>query len=145
MVFARVAPAPARARARARARVPAIAAVVALLLAALPLGLQSQTASPEPVRTQAERSTEQVVAGLSQDAVSITTDFTGSEILIFGAVMRETAPPDGGPLGVRHRALDAGAELGVGRRRQKQREGEHGQGRAERNGKSVAHCFTSWH
>ena len=98
MVFARVAA--ARAPAPGRARVPAIAAVVALLLAALPLGLQSQTASPEPVRTQAEGSTEQVVAGLSQDAVSITTDFTGSEILIYGAVKRETAPPDGGPLGV---------------------------------------------
>ena len=41
------------------------------LLAALPLGLQSQTASPEPVRTQAEGSTEQVVAGLSQEAARI--------------------------------------------------------------------------
>ena len=63
------------------------------VLAALPLGLQSQTASPEPVRTQAEGSTEQVVAGLSQDAVSITTDFTGSEILIYGAIRRDKPPP----------------------------------------------------
>ena len=98
MVFARVAA--ARAPAPGRARVPAIAAVVALLLAALPLGLQSQTASPEPVRTQAEGSTERVVAGLSQDAVSITADFTGSEILIYGAVKRDSAPTDEGPLGV---------------------------------------------
>ncbi|MCR8547893.1 TIGR02186 family protein [Salipiger sp. P9] len=40
---------------------------------------------------------EEVVMGLSQDSVSITTDFNGSEILIFGAVKREapirTDPP----------------------------------------------------
>ena len=101
MVFARV----ACARVPARARVPAIAAVVALLLAALPLGLQSQTASPEPVRTQAEGSTEQVVAGLSQDAVSITTDFTGSEILIYGAIRRDAPPETGRPLGDRKRVV----------------------------------------
>lgn len=32
---------------------------------------------------------EEVVAGLSQDRVAITTNFDGSEILIFGAVKRE--------------------------------------------------------
>ncbi len=37
--------------------------------------------------------TEEVVAGLSQDAISITANFAGSEILIFGAV-RRAAPPD---------------------------------------------------
>jgi len=36
---------------------------------------------------------EEVVAGLSQDAISITTNFDGSEILIFGAVRREAPPP----------------------------------------------------
>jgi len=36
---------------------------------------------------------EEVVLGLSQDTVSITTTFEGSEILIFGAVKRETAIP----------------------------------------------------
>lgn len=40
---------------------------------------------------------EEVVMGMSQDSVSITTDFDGSEILIFGAVKREapirTDPP----------------------------------------------------
>ncbi len=37
---------------------------------------------------------EEVVAGLSQTRVSITTNFHGSEILIFGAVKRETPAPD---------------------------------------------------
>ena len=43
---------------------------------------------------------EEVVAGLSRDAISITTNFEGSEILIFGAVRREAPPPDGAPLEV---------------------------------------------
>lgn len=43
---------------------------------------------------------EEVVAGLSQNHVSITTNFVGSEILIFGAVKRETPPPDEDPLQV---------------------------------------------
>ncbi|MBN2906630.1 MAG: TIGR02186 family protein [Rhodobacteraceae bacterium] len=36
---------------------------------------------------------EQVVAGLSQTRVSITTNFAGSEILIFGAVKRDAPLP----------------------------------------------------
>lgn len=43
---------------------------------------------------------EEVVLGLSQNKVSITTNFDGSEILIFGAVKRETAIPIDEPLGV---------------------------------------------
>ncbi len=43
---------------------------------------------------------EEVVLGLSQDQVSITTSFDGSEILIFGAVKREEPIPDGPPLQV---------------------------------------------
>lgn len=43
---------------------------------------------------------EKVVAGLSKDAVAITADFTGSEILIYGAVKRETPVPEGPPLDV---------------------------------------------
>lgn len=42
---------------------------------------------------------EEVVAALSQDRVSISTSFDGSEILIYGAVKRD-APADGPPLGV---------------------------------------------
>ncbi len=45
-------------------------------------------------------SAEEVVAGLSQNRVQITTNFDGSEILIFGAVKRETPLPDGPPLQV---------------------------------------------
>ena len=37
---------------------------------------------------------EEVVAGLSQNRISITTNFDGSEILIFGAVKREAEIPD---------------------------------------------------
>ncbi|MGI9370683.1 MAG: TIGR02186 family protein [Ruegeria sp.] len=45
-------------------------------------------------------SDEQVVLGLSQDRVAITATFDGSEILIFGAVKRETPIPAGPPLEV---------------------------------------------
>lgn len=43
---------------------------------------------------------EEVVLGLSSDQVSIDTNFDGSEILIFGAIKRETAIPDGKPIEV---------------------------------------------
>ncbi len=43
---------------------------------------------------------EEVVAGLSQNRVAITANFDGSEILIFGAVKRESPPPGTGPLQV---------------------------------------------
>lgn len=43
---------------------------------------------------------EGIVAGLSQSRVSITADFDGSEILIYGAVKREEPVPEGEPLHV---------------------------------------------
>lgn len=43
---------------------------------------------------------EEVVVGLSQNRISITTNFDGSEILIFGAVKRETAIPEEPPIEV---------------------------------------------
>lgn len=43
---------------------------------------------------------EEVVLGLSKDTVAITTNFDGSDILIFGAVKRDGAIPDGPPLEV---------------------------------------------
>jgi uncharacterized protein (TIGR02186 family) len=43
---------------------------------------------------------EQVVAGLSQEAISITTNFAGTEILIYGAVRRDAPAPDGLPMEV---------------------------------------------
>ncbi|MCB1337558.1 MAG: TIGR02186 family protein [Maritimibacter sp.] len=44
-----------------------------------------------PARAQAE----EIVAGLSQNAVQITATFVGSEILIFGAVKRDAPAPEG--------------------------------------------------
>lgn len=46
------------------------------------------------------KAAEEIVLGLSQAEVSITTNFDGSEILIYGAVKRETPIPDGAPLEV---------------------------------------------
>lgn len=43
---------------------------------------------------------ETVVAGLSRDSVAITASFDGSDILIYGAVKRETPIPNGPPLQV---------------------------------------------
>ena len=43
---------------------------------------------------------EMIVLGLSHDEVAITATFTGSEILIFGAVKRDAPVPTGGPLEV---------------------------------------------
>ncbi len=43
---------------------------------------------------------EEVVLGLSHDRVAITADFDGSEILIFGAVKRETPIPHDDPIQV---------------------------------------------
>lgn len=43
---------------------------------------------------------EVIVAGMSQNRVSITADFDGSEILIYGAVKRDAPAPEGGPLEV---------------------------------------------
>lgn len=43
---------------------------------------------------------ETVVLGLSQNRVAISANFDGSEILIFGAVKRETPTPDYAPLEV---------------------------------------------
>ncbi|HHH89629.1 MAG TPA: hypothetical protein ENK45_03580 [Aliiroseovarius sp.] len=43
---------------------------------------------------------EDVVAGLSQNRISINATFVGSEILIFGAVKRDAPAPDTGDLAV---------------------------------------------
>jgi uncharacterized protein (TIGR02186 family) len=43
---------------------------------------------------------ERIVSGLSQNRVSITADFDGSEILVYGAVKRDTPAPKGRPLEV---------------------------------------------
>jgi uncharacterized protein (TIGR02186 family) len=43
---------------------------------------------------------EEVVLGLSQDEVAITTNFDGSDILIFGAIRRDKPIPSGNPIEV---------------------------------------------
>lgn len=43
---------------------------------------------------------EEIIAGLSQNRVSITADFAGSEILIYGAVKRDGPMPEGSKLEV---------------------------------------------
>lgn len=43
---------------------------------------------------------EVIVSGLSQNRVSITADFDGSEILVYGAVKRDAPIPEGGPMEV---------------------------------------------
>lgn len=53
-----------------------------------------------PVQTAPEPPTETVVAGLSSDSVAITASFDGSDILIYGAIKRETPIPPGPPLQV---------------------------------------------
>lgn len=67
-----------------------IRALLCLLMLALPLQAQEE-----------ENPTgETIVAGLSQNLVSITTNFNGSEILIYGAVKREQPIPNNAPLEV---------------------------------------------
>ncbi len=53
-----------------------------------------------PTLASTQTPSEEVVLGLSQDKVSITTSFNGDEILIFGAVKREVPIPDGPTLEV---------------------------------------------
>lgn len=43
---------------------------------------------------------ESIVAGLSHASVAITADFTGEEILVYGAIKREAPPPTDAPLEV---------------------------------------------
>lgn len=54
------------------------------------------TATSAPAQTPPES----LVAGLSESSVAITADFIGSEILIYGAVKRESPPPQGSALHV---------------------------------------------
>jgi uncharacterized protein (TIGR02186 family) len=50
--------------------------------------------------TAAQAVEERVIAGLSQTHVSITTDFSGSEIFIYGAIAREAPRPRDWPLDI---------------------------------------------
>lgn len=57
---------------------------------------QAQTTAPQTTAHPAE----QLVAGLSQNMISITARFTGSDILVFGAVKRTAPPPSFPPMQV---------------------------------------------
>ena len=69
-----------------------------LLMVACPVRAEAPSTTPSTSPSKAP--TEAIVAGLSQNSVSITVGFSGEEILIYGAVRRETPPPDGAPLEV---------------------------------------------
>jgi uncharacterized protein (TIGR02186 family) len=58
--------------------------LLALALCAGPVLAQEPEVAPESI-----------VSGLSQNRVSITADFDGSEILIYGAIKRESPAPEG--------------------------------------------------
>lgn len=70
--------------------------LVALLLAVPSAASHAQEEAPAPTPAPGES----IVAGLSQNRVDITANFSGSEILIYGAVKREAPPPDDKPLHV---------------------------------------------
>ncbi len=57
-------------------------------------------AAPLAAQNKSGSTGEEVVLGLSKDRVAITATFDGSEILVFGAVKRETPIPTGAPLQV---------------------------------------------
>ncbi len=95
------------------------AALIALALAWPATAQQATTEQPnEPELITAPP--EEVVAGLSQDNIGITTSFDGSAILIYGAVKRDAPEPTGhlgvivtleGPSGavtIRHKTREMG-------------------------------------
>ena len=59
---------------------------LALALALMAFPVLAQDGGEAPVET--------IVSGLSQNRVSITADFDGSEIIVYGAVRRDSPPPD---------------------------------------------------
>ncbi|WP_323716320.1 TIGR02186 family protein [Paracoccus aminovorans] len=71
----------------------------ALLLLALALPATAQQRLMPP-RTPTPPPPEQIVAGLSREDVDITTNFDGSEIIIYGAIKRERPIPRDNPLDV---------------------------------------------
>ena len=82
--------------ARARTRSLLLGLLLALP-APLSAPLSAQEAAPD---TEAPPPGETIVAGLSQNRIAIKANFSGSEIMIYGAVRREAPPPEGQPLHV---------------------------------------------
>ncbi len=67
-----------------------------MIRAALLLGLWILASAAARAQAPAER----VIAGLSQNRVSINANFDGSEILVFGAIKRDAPAPEDPPLEV---------------------------------------------
>ncbi|SFD89577.1 TIGR02186 family protein [Roseivivax sediminis] len=65
-----------------------------------PAGAEEVAPADEAPALAPTTAQEEVVLGLSQDSVSISTDFDGSEILVYGAVKREIPIPADPPLEV---------------------------------------------
>ena len=82
-----------------RPLVPLLAAL-ALFLPGLVLSQTQMRGGFDSAQTPPATRTEQVVAGISQDDVHITTNFDGSDIIIYGAIKRETPIPPGPPLDI---------------------------------------------
>lgn len=70
------------------------------LLAAPALALAETDGAVRPAPAPDPARAETIVAGLSQNSVSITTNFDGSEILIYGAVKRDAPSTAAKPLEV---------------------------------------------
>lgn len=76
-------------------------ALLLCMTLALPAAAQTvQVQAPDALPARPEDPPEQIVAGVSHNDISITTDFNGSEIIIYGAVKRETPIPPGEVLDV---------------------------------------------
>ncbi|ARJ68862.1 TIGR02186 family protein [Paracoccus contaminans] len=80
----------------------ALAAALLLPVLAMAQDAPARQAPAVPLATAAPPAApaERIVTGLSQDAVSINTSFTGSDILIYGAIRRDAPPETGRPLGI---------------------------------------------
>lgn len=74
----------------------------AFLAASLALLCVASVAWPQHPTEPAEQPepAEKVVAGISHGDIDITTNFNGSDIIIYGAIKRETPLPDGPPLDI---------------------------------------------
>ncbi|MCB5408994.1 TIGR02186 family protein [Pseudogemmobacter faecipullorum] len=91
-----------------------------ILLSLVLLSLAPQGAGAQEADTAANPVAETIVSGLSQNRVSITANFDGDEILVYGAVKREGPAPEGrldvivtaegpsGPVTIRRKERTAG-------------------------------------
>lgn len=105
----------------------ALGLALLLSLASLAPAAAQQTRTAVPVVPALAKPQEQIVAGLSRNDVDITTNFDGSDIIIYGAIKRERAIPDDPldvivtvegpvrPVTVRHKERRMGIWINTGR------------------------------